>query len=73
MIADTILMEQQQGFRRGKSKIDNIFTLKQIAKRCEFNLETHWTVIDFDIAFDTVDHGKLWRTLEGHGCPLASY
>ena len=35
-----LILEEQRGFRRGMSNIDNTFTLKQIVeKRIEFNAE----------------------------------
>jgi len=41
-ILEAILLEEQNGFRIGRSCIDNALTIKQtIGKRREFNLETH--------------------------------
>jgi hypothetical protein len=41
-VSDTLLLEEQNGFRPGRSCIDNVFTIKQIIeKRREQNLETH--------------------------------
>ena len=46
-ISEAILLEEQNGFRIGRSCIDNVFTTKQtIEKRREFNLETHIDFLD---------------------------
>ena len=38
-ISDTILLEEEAGFRKGRSCIDDVFTLKQIIQKPkEFNL-----------------------------------
>ena len=51
-----MLLEEQNGFRIGRSCIDNVFIIKQtIEKRREFNLETHIDFLDLDKAFDRVN------------------
>ena len=46
-ISEAILLEEQNGFRRGRSCIDKVFTLKQtIEKKREFNLKTHIAFLD---------------------------
>jgi len=48
-ISKTILLEEQNGFRIGRSCIDNVFIIKQIIeKRREFNLETHMAFLDLE-------------------------
>lgn len=43
-----IVGEYQSGFRKGKSTLDNIFTLRQImAKFYEFDKELHLIFIDY--------------------------
>jgi sorting nexin-29 len=60
-ISEAILLEEQSGFRRGRSCIDNVFTLKQtVEKRREFNLETHIAFLDLGKAFDRVNRNQLW-------------
>ena len=47
MTADFLLSEEQMGFRRERSCVDAIFTLKRIIKeRREFNCETHLAFVD---------------------------
>jgi len=46
-VSEAILLEEQNGFRIGRSCIDNVFTIKQtIEKRRKFNLETHIALIE---------------------------
>ena len=67
-IAETLLEEEQHGFRIGRSCIDCIFTIQQvIEKRREKNLDTHIAFIDFNKAFDRVIRPKLWDILENKG------
>jgi len=59
-ISETILLEEQNGFRIGRSCIDNVFIIKQIMeKRREFNLETHMAFLDLEKTFDKVDRKQL--------------
>jgi sorting nexin-29 len=67
-ISEAILLEEQNGFRRGRSRIDNVFTVKQtIEKRREFNLETHIAFLDLEKAFDRVNRKQLWQILNKRG------
>ena len=65
--ADTILCQEQAGFRRGKSCIDHIFTLRQILQIMEQSTEWKSTIyitfIDFEKAFDSLQRESLWRIL----------
>lgn len=46
---DGIILEEQMGFRKGRSTIDALFVLKQIIeKRREYNQETHITFLDLE-------------------------
>lgn len=70
-IADAIMLEEQSGFRKGRSCTDNIFSVKQlIEKRREHNLETHLLFVDYTKAFDRVRRNMLWAVLKKRGIPL---
>lgn len=57
-------VEEQNGFRAGRSCIDGIFCLRQIIdKRLAHNLETHMVFIDLTKAYDNVPLEKLWEVL----------
>ena len=59
-------MEEQSGFRAGRSCIDNIFcTAQMIEKKKAANRELHLLLIDLTKACDSVPLNKLWETLEG--------
>jgi len=61
---------EQNGFRIGRSCIDNVFIIKQVVeKRREFNLETHMAFLDLEKAFDRVNRNQLWQILNRRGIP----
>ena len=69
-ISEAILLEEQNGFRMGRSCIDNVFSIKQtIDKRREFNLETHIAFLDLEGAFYRVNRNQLWKILNRRGIP----
>jgi hypothetical protein len=59
-LSETILLEEQNGFRISRSHIDNVFIIKQTTeKRREFNLEEHLAFLDLEKAFDRVNRNQL--------------
>jgi len=69
-ISEAILLEEQNGFRIGRSCIDNVFTIKQtIEKRKECYLENHIAFLYLEKAFDRVNGNKLWQILNKSGIP----
>ncbi|KAJ4443242.1 hypothetical protein ANN_04910 [Periplaneta americana] len=70
VIADTMLIEEQNGFRSNRSCIDSVFSLSQIIeKHREYNIPTSIAFIDYEKAFDTVKREKLWEILIARGIP----
>jgi len=60
-VLEAILLEEQNGFKIGRSCIDNVFTIKQTTeKRREFNLQTRIAFLDLEKAFDRVKRKQLW-------------
>ena len=58
-------MEEQSGFRAGRSCIDNIFCITQmIEKKKATNRELHLLFIDLTKTYDSVPLNKLWETLD---------
>ena len=56
---------EQAGFRPGKSTIDQIHVLTLlIEKTREYNLPLYLLFVDYEKAFDSVEHASLWRSLE---------
>ena len=55
-----VLVDEQNGFRRGRSCIDHIYSLHCITQdRLNKGLKTYLTFIDFAKAFDTLDRKML--------------
>jgi hypothetical protein len=68
--AEQFPLECQNGFRKGRTCIDGVFTLKLlIERRREFNLETHMAFLDFEKAFDTVKRPLLSKILQQKNIP----
>ena len=58
----------QAGFRSGFSTEDHIFTIVNlIEKTAEYNLPIWIAAIDYEKAFDTVEHDSLWEALSRAG------
>ena len=54
------LLEEQAGFRPGRSTIDQIFTLKKVMERSrEFHQPLHMCFIDLKKAYDSVNREAL--------------
>lgn len=54
-ISERVIGDYQCGFRKGKSTIDHIFTLRQIiSKHYEYNKNIHLVFEDFKQAYDNI-------------------
>jgi sorting nexin-29 len=59
------MVEEQCGFREGRSCTDALFTEQQIIeKRKEHNLRIFLLFIDYKKAYDNVNRDKLWETMK---------
>jgi hypothetical protein len=64
------LRKEQSGFRKGRSRIDQINALRIIVEQsCEFNSPLCMLFIDFKQAFDCVDQEAMWKILARYGVP----
>ncbi len=69
-----ILVNEQNGFRPGRSCVDHIFVLHDLLRiRKANNMETFCTFIDFQKAFDCVNHEFLLYKLSQNGITGRSY
>lgn len=60
--------KEQAGFRRHFSTIDHIHALRQILQKFkEYNKTYYLGFIDFNKAFDTLEHSFIWNALEAQG------
>ena len=67
---DRMLRQEQAGFRRGRSCIDQIFALRNIIEQCvEWNTPLHINFIDFRKAFDSLHRDTLWKIVRAYGVP----
>ena len=58
------------GFRKGRGTRDQISNICWIIEKArEFQKNIYICFIDYTIAFDWVDHGKLWKVLREMGIP----
>lgn len=64
------LRKEQAGFRRGRSCIDQINTLRIIVEQSrEFNSSLCLLFIDFERAFDSLNQAVMWKILAKYGIP----
>ena len=60
----------QDGFRKGRGITDQIVNIHWIIKKARvFQKNISFCFIDYDKAFDCVDHNKLWKILKEMGVP----
>jgi len=56
--------DYQNGFRDGRSVIDNIFALKMINEKLwEYNHNVQYLFIDFQKAHDFIQRDTLWERI----------
>ena len=64
------LSESQTGFRAGRSTVDQLFSLRQLAEKfTEIGSPLYCCYIDYQKAFDTVWQEGLWKAMEHLGYP----
>ncbi|CAG4950935.1 unnamed protein product [Colias eurytheme] len=62
---DTAQPIEQAGFRRGFSTIDHIFVVRQLIEKCvEYNQDLCVAFVDYEKAFDTVEHWAVFHSLQ---------
>jgi hypothetical protein len=67
---DGSLREEQAGFRNGRSCADQIATLRIIIEQSiEFQTSLYLNFVDFEKAFDSIDHQVLWALHLHYGLP----
>ena len=64
------LPDVQTGFSKGKGIRDQIANIHWIVEKArEFQKNIYFCFVDYDKAFDCVDHNKLWKILQQMGIP----
>ena len=60
----------QAGFRKGYSCEYHLVTLTRIYEKMrEFNIDVWAAAVDFEKAFNSVDHSAIWSALREQGAP----
>lgn len=60
--AENIIAEEQEGFREGRSTVEQIFNLF-CEKYQQYQIHLYYVFIDFEKAFNRVWHSALWNTM----------
>ena len=64
------LPDVQAGFRKGRGTRDQIAIIcEMMTKAREFQENIYFCFIDYNKAFDCIDHNKLWKFLKEMGIP----
>ena len=64
------LPDVQADFRKGRGTRDQIVNIRWIMEKAgEYQKNIYFCFIDYDKAFDCVDHNKLWTILKEMGIP----
>jgi hypothetical protein len=69
---DQRLKKEQAGFRKNRSCVDLINTLRITEQSNEWNERLFLMFIDFEKAFVSVSREKIWKIMERFGLPQGS-
>jgi hypothetical protein len=59
---------EQAGFRKSFSTTDHLQTINQIIEKYnEYNMTLYIAFVDYSKAFDSLEHGYIWRALKEQG------
>jgi hypothetical protein len=59
---------EQAGFRSNYSTTDHVFTINQLIEKCnEYNKKIFFAFIDYQKAFDMIEHPYIWKALKEQG------
>lgn len=67
-IANTLELfqaEEQAGFRKNRSTIDHLHVVNQLIEKAnEYRITLYMCFVDYNKAFDSLEHTKIWEALE---------
>ena len=64
------LPDVQAGFRKGRGTRDQTANIHWIIEKArEFQKNIYFCFVDYDKAFDCVNHNKMWKILKKMGIP----
>ena len=67
-VLDEIQIREQAGFKRGYSTVDRLHTINLLIEKCnEFKRPLCIEYIDYEKAFDTIEHEAIFKALRSIG------
>ena len=67
---DVKLRQGKAGFRKKRSRTDQIATLRSIVEQSiEWNSSLYVNFVDYEKAFDSLDRDSLWKLMRHYGIP----
>ena len=67
---DSKMRKEQAGFRKGRSCVDMINTLRIVIEQStEYQAPLHLSFVDFEKAFDSISRESIWKALTVFGIP----
>ena len=67
---ENAIRENQCGFRKNRSCVDQIFSLRAIIRQCiEYKLPLYISFVDFKSAFDCINRNFIWQAFRHYGLP----
>ena len=67
---EQLLRDNQCGFRKNRSCVDQIYTLRTIIHNClEYHIPLYINFVDFKAAFDSINREYIWKAFEHYGLP----
>ena len=67
---ENAMRENQCGFRKNRSCVDQIFSLRAIIRQCmEYKLPLYINFVDFKSAFDCINRNFIWQAFRHYGLP----
>ena len=72
MLGDAAQTGDQAGFRSGYSCEDHLFPIVMLVEKAYEHQITLWAAtVDYQKAFDTVEHDSVWQAMRRIGVPIA--
>jgi hypothetical protein len=66
--SENIRGEYQAGFRKSRSTIDQLYTVRQLLNKCwEFNVDVYQVFVDFTQVYDSIDGNKVFEIMNCFG------
>ena len=67
---EQLLRDNPCGFRKNRSCVDQIYTLRTIIHSClEYHIPLYISFVDFKAAFESINREYIWKAFEHYGLP----